>query len=245
MGKTIYFISDAHLGSDDAAREGVKLEKLFAFFDMVAREGEKLYILGDLFDFWFEYKHAIPNQHLKVIFKLAALVERGVPIHYVTGNHDFWLGDFLPREVGIAVHRDGVTVTEQGKRLLLIHGDGLSPSDWRYRVFVRAPLRNRLAIALYRLIPPDWGIPLAKAVSSKSRNFTAGREPRFLGDYEAYAQRKLTEGYDAVLIGHVHYPVMKQFDGGGMYLNTGDFYHHFSYGHLLDGCLSLEYFTQS
>ena len=127
--------------------------------------------------------------------------------------------------------------------MFLIHGDGLSPSDWRYRVFVRAPLRNRLAIALYRLIPPDWGIPLAKAVSSRSRNYTSGREPRFLEDYEAYARRKLTEGYDAVLIGHVHYPVMKQFDTG-VYLNTGDFYRHFSYGRLLDGWLSLEYFNR-
>ena len=114
MGKAIYFVSDAHLGSDDAASEQVKLSKLFAFFELVAREGEKLYILGDLFDFWFEYKQAIPKQHLKVIFKLAALVEHGVPIHYITGNHDFWLGDFLSREVGITIHRDGIAVTEQG-----------------------------------------------------------------------------------------------------------------------------------
>lgn len=236
----VFFVSDAHLGSDDAASEKHKLEKLVAFLEMVGREGEKLYILGDLFDFWFEYKQAIPKQHLKIVFKLAALADAGVPIHYITGNHDFWLGDFLSREVGITIHRDQVETIEQGRRLFLIHGDGLSPSDWKYRAFVRFPLRNRLAIALYRLIPPDWGIPLAKAVSSRSRNHTSGRQQHFLKDYEAFAEKKLAEGYDAVIIAHTHEPIFKQFEKG-IYLNTGDFYHHFSYGRLLDGQLTLEY----
>jgi UDP-2,3-diacylglucosamine hydrolase len=240
----IFFVSDAHLGSNDEAHERIKLEKLFAFLEMVKREGEKLYILGDLFDFWFEYKHAIPRQHLKVVFKLADLIESGVPIHYITGNHDFWLGDFLSNEIGIVVHRDQTEMTEDGLRLFMIHGDGLSPSDWKYRLFVRAPLRNRLAIRLYRLIPPDWGIPLAKAVSSRSRNHTSGQEIGFIKDYENFAKKKLREGYDAVLIGHIHHPVIKRFDNG-VYLNTGDFYHHFSYGKLVGGRLSLEYFKYS
>jgi UDP-2,3-diacylglucosamine hydrolase len=238
----IYFLSDAHLGSDDPVSEQVKLDKLFAFLDMIKQSGTKLYILGDLFDFWFEYKHAIPKQHLKVVFRLASLVESGIPIHYITGNHDFWLGDFLTTEAGIAVHRDSMEATEESLRLFLIHGDGLSPSDWKYRVFVRFPLRNRLAIWLYRLIPPDIGIPLAKAVSSSSRNHTAGREHEFLRDYDDYAQAKLSEGYDAVIIGHVHHPAIRQFDNG-IYLNTGDFYHHFSYGKLANGKLTLEYLT--
>lgn len=237
----IYFLSDAHLGSDDPASEKVKLEKLFAFLEMVRRDGEKLYILGDLFDFWFEYKTAIPKQHLRVVFKLASLVEAGIPIHYITGNHDFWLGDFLSREVGIVIHGDRMEATEQGKKLFLIHGDGLSPADWKYRAFVRFPLRNRVAIALYRLLPPDWGIPLAKAVSSRSRNHTSGRQQHFLKDYETFAEKKLGEGYDAVIIAHTHEPVFKQF-GNGIYLNTGDFYNHFSYGRLAEGRLVLDYF---
>jgi UDP-2,3-diacylglucosamine hydrolase len=237
----IFFISDAHLGSDDEETELVKVEKLFAFLEMVKQEGEKLYILGDLFDFWFEYKTAIPKQHLKVVFKLASLVDHGILIHYITGNHDFWLGDYLSEEVGIHIHRDFIETTENGMRLFLIHGDGLSPSDWKYRAFVRTPLRNRLAIKLYRLIPPDWGIPLARAVSSSSRGHTSGRQPKFLKDYEDYAEKKLTEGFDAVIIGHIHHPVLKQYDGG-IYLNTGDFYQHFSYGKLADSGLTLEHY---
>jgi UDP-2,3-diacylglucosamine hydrolase len=236
----VYFLSDAHLGSDDPRSEQAKLDKLFAFIDQIKQDGSELFILGDLFDFWFEYKHAIPKQHLKVVFKLASLVEHGIPIHYITGNHDFWLGDFLSDEVGINIHRDSMETTRDGLRLFLIHGDGLSPADWKYRVFVRAPLRNRLAIWLYRLIPPDWGIPIAKAVSSSSRDHTSAREQAFLKDYEEYAHKKLADGYDAVLIGHVHQPLLKQFDNG-IYLNTGDFYHHFTYGRLDNGQLTLEY----
>lgn len=237
----VFFFSDAHLGSDDPASEKIKLEKLFAFLEMVKKDGQKLYILGDLFDFWFEYKTAIPKQHLNVVCKLASLTEKGIPIHYITGNHDFWLGDFLTREVGIIIHRDKVDATEDGRHLLLLHGDGLSPADWKYRAFVRFPLRNRLAIALYRLIPPDLGIPLARAVSSHSRSLTSSREADFLKDYEAYAEKKLSEGYDAVIIGHVHQPAFMQL-ANGLYLNAGDFYRHFTYGKLVNGRLSLEYF---
>jgi UDP-2,3-diacylglucosamine hydrolase len=237
----VYFLSDAHLGSNDPSSENIKTERLFAFLDMVKEDRAELFILGDLFDFWFEYKHAIPKQHLRVVFRLASLAENGIPIHYITGNHDFWLGDFLSNEVGIHIHRDHTEATREGLRLFLIHGDGLSPADWKYRVFVRTLLRNRLAIWLYRLIPPDWGIPLAKAASSRSRNHTSGREQDFLKDYEDYAQKKLSDGYDAVLIGHVHHPVFKQFENG-IYLNTGNFFHNFSYGKLSEGKLTLEYF---
>jgi UDP-2,3-diacylglucosamine pyrophosphatase LpxH len=139
----------------------------------------------------------------------------------------------------MAIHSDRLETTEQGKRLFLIHGDGLSPADWKYRAFVRFPLRNRVAIALYRLLPPDLGIPLAKAVSSRSRNHTSGRQQHFLKDYETFAEKKLGEGYDAVIIAHTHEPAFKRL-AKGIYLNTGDFYSHFSYGRLAGGILSLE-----
>jgi UDP-2,3-diacylglucosamine hydrolase len=237
----IFFISDAHLGSSDPGQEKIKVEKLFAFIEMVKAEGEKLFILGDLFDFWFEYGQAIPKQHLKVVCRLASLVDAGVPIHYITGNHDFWLGNFLSDEIGVFIHRDRYDTEEDGLRLHLTHGDGLAPADWKYRVFIRGPLRNRLAIKLYRLVPPDWGIPLARAVSSRSRKYTAEREPKFLEDYDDYARKKLGEGYDGVIIGHVHLPAIKKFDEG-VYLNTGDFFNHFSFGKLAHGAITLEFF---
>ncbi len=175
----VYFFSDVHFGAADKAGEERKIEKLNTLLEKVKGDGEKLFILGDLFDFWFEYKHAIPNEHLRIIFRLASLVESGKEVHYISGNHDFWLGEFLSREAGIIIHRDFYEFTEQGLEIFLIHGDGLSPSDWGYRILKKI-LRNRVNIWLYRKIPPDWGIPLAKYVSSSSRGYRPAGNPNSL-----------------------------------------------------------------
>jgi UDP-2,3-diacylglucosamine hydrolase len=235
----VYFFSDAHLGEADREKEKTKIEKLYSFLDLVKIDGEKLFILGDLFDFWFEYKHAIPKEHLRVVFQLASLVESGKEVHYISGNHDFWLGEFLSREAGITIHRDYFETSEQGKKLFLIHGDGISPSDKGYRILKKI-LRNRVNIWLYQKLPADWGIPLAKKVSRSSRMHTSGREQKFVKDYEDYAAHKLSEGYDVVVIGHLHLPVLQKTDEG-VYLNTGDFIEHFSYGRMDDGKITLEY----
>lgn len=235
----LYFFSDAHIGEADKEKEKIKLEKVFAFLDVVKNDGEKLFILGDLFEFWFEYRHAIPKEHLRVVFRLAALVDSGIEVHYISGNHDFWLGEFLSREAGIVIHRDCLETVEQNKKLFMIHGDGLSPSDRGYRVLKKI-LRNRVNIWLYRKVPADWGIPLAKFVAGLSRSRTSDRAMKFLKDYDKYATGKLSGGYDAVIIGHVHKPVLREFDSG-TYLNTGDFIDHFSYGRMENGRLTLEY----
>lgn len=234
-----YFFSDVHLGEADKEKEEVKFQKLKSFFEVVRGDGEKLFILGDLFDFWFEYKHAIPKEHLKVVFQLAQMVESGMEVHYISGNHDFWLGDFLSREAGIKIHRDYFETTEQGKKLFLIHGDGLSPSDKGYRILKKI-LRNRVNIWLYQKLPPDWGIPLAKSVAGMSRNHTSSRTLKFIKDYEDYAREKINNGYDAVIIGHLHMAVLEIIDNG-VYLNTGDFIDNFSYGRMENGEFTLEY----
>jgi len=233
----IYFFSDAHLGEKDSNRERFKVEKLNAFLDLIKTDCEKLYILGDLYDFWFEYKHAIPKNHLKIVFRLASMVEKGLEVHYITGNHDFWLGDFLSREAGFIIHRDHFETSEQGVKLYITHGDGISPSDRGYRILKKI-LRNPINIWLYRKLPPDWGIPLAKAVAGSSREYTSGRTLKFLQDYEDFASRKLNEGFDAVIIGHLHHPVKKEM-GKGIYLNTGDFIEHFSYVKMENGKFTL------
>jgi UDP-2,3-diacylglucosamine hydrolase len=235
----VYFFSDVHLGSSDKEREKLKLDKLYSLLDIIKVDGSKAFILGDLFDFWFEYRHAIPKEHLQVVFRLASMVEDGIEIHYISGNHDFWLGEFLSREVGIVIHRDYYEITEEGKKIFMIHGDGLSPSDWKYRILKKI-LRNKFNIWLYRKIPPDWGIPLARYVSSSSRSHTSAREIEFIKDYEKYAAGKIAEGYDAVLIGHTHRPDRIEIDTG-VYLNTGDFINHFSYARFENGQLTLEY----
>ncbi len=235
----LYIFSDAHLGAHTSEKETLKVSRIAALFEKVKVDGNRLVILGDLFDFWFEYKHAIPKEHHKVLFMLTDLIERGIAIDYVSGNHDFWMGDFFTTQLGMRVHRDSFDLEYNGKKLHLIHGDGLARADRGYRLLKRI-LRNRVNIWLYRKLPPDWAMPFAKKVSGSSRNYTSRRDQTFAADYEAYAQQKLSEGFDIVAIGHLHIPVFKQL-GKGTYVNTGDFIDHFSYAKLAEGEINLNY----
>ncbi|MCH9032842.1 MAG: UDP-2,3-diacylglucosamine diphosphatase [candidate division Zixibacteria bacterium] len=241
-GKSLFVFSDAHLGANDPDTEKVKRAKALEMISIVKERGYRLVILGDLFDFWFEYKHAIPKQQLQIVFRLGDLVESGIPVDYVSGNHDFWLGDFLTDEVGITIHREELILIEQGKKIFFIHGDGLAPQDWPYRILKRI-LRNRTNIRLYRLLPADWGISLARWVSGSSRKHTSKRTDlgihSFHGAYEDYARTKLKEGYDAVLIGHLHTPLYHDWPEG-IYINTGEFIRRFNYVEMKDGKLELK-----
>jgi UDP-2,3-diacylglucosamine hydrolase len=137
------------------------------------------------------------------------------------------MGDFFETQLGIPIHRDSLDIEYANKKMHLIHGDGLAKADGGYRLLKRI-LRNRFNIWLYRKLPPDWAYPLALYVSGSSRNYTRRRDPSFAPDYAAYAKNKLTQGYDVVVIGHLHIPVIEQV-GSGTYINTGDFIDNFSY----------------
>jgi UDP-2,3-diacylglucosamine hydrolase len=228
----LYIFSDAHLGSGSAELEARKVAHIAELAELVKRDGDRLVILGDLFDFWFEYKCAIPKEHTDTLFLLRDLVRRGIRVDYVSGNHDFWMDDYFEKHIGVNVHRDRLDFEYAGRRLHLLHGDGLSPKDRGYRIMKRI-LRSRFNVWLYRKLPPDWAIPLAKAVSRSSRGYNSRRDHTFLPDYERYAAGILEGEFDIVVIGHLHVPLCKQLDGG-TYINTGDFIHHFSYA-VVDG----------
>jgi len=238
MSKAIYFLSDAHLGAEDQDKEKLKEDKLFSLFERIKRDGEFLYLVGDLFEFWFEYKNAIPKDHLRILTKLKELVDYGIKINYVVGNHDFWLGDFLPKHLGIPIFKEYIAVTHHGKRIFISHGDGLAKGDRGYRLLKRI-LRNKVNIFLYRQIPPDISYPLAKFVSRRSRNWVQKRDTHYLSEYENFAKEKIEQGFDAVILAHTHVPVLRKL-GKGIYLNLGDWFQHFTYGKLCDGNFSLE-----
>ncbi len=234
----MYLFSDAHLGAEGPDDEARKVAQIARLCELVKADGDRLVILGDLFDFWFEYRHVMPKEHMEVLFMLRELVQQGVRIDYVSGNHDFWMGDFFTDQLGIHVHRDTYETEYAGKRLHLTHGDGLSPSDRGYHLLKRI-LRNRFNIWLYRKLPPDWAIPLARKVSHNSRQRSATTDMSFTVDYENYAEAKLAEGFDIVAIGHIHLPVLREFPKG-VYVNTGDFIVHFSYARLNADGITLE-----
>jgi UDP-2,3-diacylglucosamine hydrolase len=258
MREAIYFISDAHLGAEEKEKEKIKEEKLFSFLDKIKEDGETLYILGDMFEFWFEYKNVMPKDHFKVLSQLRNLVDSGMKVSYVVGNHDFWLGDFLTEQIGIRIFKYPIEVNHQGEKIFIAHGDGLAKKDVGYRILKKI-LRNRVNIFLYRQIPPDLGYPLAKFVAGKSRGMNRTvhtraqadrREVSYLEDYRNFAYEKIRQGFDAVVLAHTHVPTLENLGDDsvnpsqkGIYLNIGDWFKNFTYGKLLEGKFYLEKFA--
>ncbi len=216
----ILFLADCHLGVGSSAEDRAREERVLSFLKHEAPSAAALYVLGDLFDFWFEYRHAVPRDHFRVLSALACLIERGVPVTFFGGNHDFWVGSFLESEIGCRVAHGPLEVVEQGRRIFLAHGDGLAPGDRGY-LFLRGLLRHPWAIAAYRWLHPDLGIPLARAVSRLSRTHrdVSRFEVQWLRRH--IAEPRFAAGADAVLIGHVHQPAHVS-SGGRDFLVLGD-----------------------
>jgi UDP-2,3-diacylglucosamine hydrolase len=210
--RAAFFIADAHLGAGSEASNRERERDLLAFFDHVGGDRSALYVNGDLFDFWFEYEYAIPKRYVRVLMALGELRRHGVPVHYVGGNHDFWIGDYLKRELDVAFTDEPTPLSIQGRRIMLAHGDGLGPGDRGYKV-LKAVLRHPLSRRLYRWIHPDVGIPLAGGTSHTSRRH-APRRPRSEEELEATLGGSFFEaGYDAVVLGHYHRPIHRRHDG--------------------------------
>ena len=233
---TVYFISDAHLG-DQLPYPPHRQTDLINFLNSVKDQLTHLYILGDLFDFWVEYRHAIRPDFFPVLHCFRTLVQKGVQVEYICGNHDFSFGPFLTEQIGIRIHTDPITVHLQGRQIHLVHGDGIIPGDVSQR-WVRRLLRNRGLNQLYRLLHPTLGVGLAQAISMASRRRNTRRKPRYhYTDYRAEAI-KLLHHHDMVLMGHTHHPELIQWDGK-VYCNTGDWVKNFSFARMQDGRLEL------
>ncbi len=230
----VYFLSDAHLGAEDASAESRKVERLEAFLAFVRSRPGPLYLGGDLFDFWFEYRRAVPRGHFRILTALMQTRLAGCPITYVGGNHDFWVGDFLAGEMGIRVEQEPVDLRIQGRRLFLAHGDGVLARDGSYRL-MKSVLRSPLNISLYRLLHPDFGIPLALWVSRLSAGRHHVEKPIPLDEIRSeVVTPRMREGFDAVVLGHFHKPVHMQGDGKD-FLVLGDWMRHFTFASLEDG----------
>lgn len=236
MKSAAYFISDAHLGITMPGHDD-RQKHLLSFLDEIEDCAEALYIVGDLFDFWIEYQHAIRPDYVAVVSRLAGLVESGVKIHYLAGNHDFALGPFLQDTVGLRIHLDHFETTIQGKKVHLFHGDGVVKKDVGYRILKRV-LRNRLNQRLYKLLHPDIGVPLASFFSGNSRKILADwiTEEK-LEEYRRCA-RKLLEGSDIVIFGHTHRPELRRY-GDKVYVNTGEWIRKYTFAKMENGTIGL------
>ena len=244
MSHPVYFLSDAHLGGESPAREGPKTRTLVEFFDARV-EGETVYLLGDLFDFWFDKHGPHPTRYTPVLRALGRASERGVRLFFMGGNHDYWARTgrgpgWLERVLGIGILDDPQVVEHHGKRLLLAHGDALGGARGAYRWF-RALLHHPLPILGFGLLPRGIAFRLADLTSATSRRRHSEellrRAARLMRE-EATAI--LAEGgVDAVIAGHVHWPELLKTDHG-VYLNIGDWMFYRTYGVLRDGELAIE-----
>jgi UDP-2,3-diacylglucosamine hydrolase len=235
--KTVsYFVSDAHLGINMPGHDNRQAD-LLSFFDAISADAAELFIIGDLFDFWIEYRHAIRPEYFVVVSRLRRLVESGTKVHYLAGNHDFALGPFLRDTVGLHIHQEHFETVIQGKKAHLYHGDGLVKKDVGYRILKKI-LRNPFNQKLYKLLHPNIGVPLALFFSGNSRTMLSNwLTEEKLEEYRQNAKRYL-EANDIVIFGHTHRPEIKKY-GDKTYVNTGEWIRKYTYAKMENGEISL------
>lgn len=234
----IYFISDFHLGAPDKEKSLVREKRIVRWLDMVRSDAAEIYLMGDIFDFWFEYRHAVPRGYVRLLGKLAELADSGIKLHYFTGNHDMWVFDYLPSEIGLTIYREPVERVI-GKRTFYIgHGDGLGPGDHGYK-FIKKVFANKFCQWLFARLHPNFGIPLALYFSRKSRIATGTADEKFLGEENewliVYSKELLAKKhYDYLIFGHRHLPLDIKLGSESRYINLGEWINYNTYA-VFDG----------
>ena len=236
-GKKIYFASDNHLGAP-TPEESAPRERIFVqWLNHIKEDVGVLFLLGDLFDFWFEYKTVVPKGFVRVLGKLAELADAGIPIHFFVGNHDMWMLDYLEKEIGITVYYSPQEFTFNGKSFFIGHGDGLGPNDKGYKRMKKV-FKNSFFQRCFRWLHPDWGMRLGHYLSVKNKLISGEEDAIFLGEENEwlaqYAKKKQQEkARDYYVFGHRHIPLDIPIDQA-RYINLGDWISHYTYA-VFDG----------
>ena len=222
--KKIYFISDMHLGAPEYEKSLKREQKLIRFLQSIEQDAQAVFLVGDTFDFWFEYQHVVPKYFIRFLAKLIDLKEKGIELYIFTGNHDLWLRDYLQKEVGAKIFYSKVELQLNNKALLVAHGDGLGPGDKKYK-FLKKIFTNPVCQWLFRWLHPDIGIKIAQWWSRHS--FTDPSIEVFKGEDKEwllqYCKRKLLEKhYDYFVMGHRHLPMEIKLNDKSKYINLGD-----------------------
>ncbi len=231
--KKIYFFSDFHLGAPDAKSSLVREKKVVAFLESIRHNAEQIFIVGDIFDFWYEYKKVVPRGYVRLLGKLAELADSGIPIHVFTGNHDMWMSGYFEEEMNIPVYHEPKVFEWNNKRFFIGHGDGLGPGDHGYK-FIKKIFRNRLCQWMFGQLHPTLGIGLANYFSRKSRVKTGDSDEMFLGETGEWLiifcrQTLAKEHFDYFIMGHRHHPKDYPLNNASRYINLGDWIRNFTY----------------
>lgn len=235
--KKIYFASDVHLGFPDIEK-GRPRELLFAqWLEEIKNKASEIYLVGDIFDFWYEYKNVVPRGFVRVLGKIAEITDAGIPVHFFTGNHDLWVFDYLSSEIGVKIYRKPLETKLLGKNFYIAHGDGLGPGDKGYKLLKKI-FESKVLQWLFSRLHPNFAFWIAHGWSKKSRynkgiiaeKFNQETESTYLHAKEILKQKNI----DYFVFGHRHLMINKPIDKQSTYILLGDWLHHFSYG-VFDG----------
>lgn len=247
VNKKIYFLSDFHLGVPDYDSSLQREKKIVAFLDSIKNKAAAIFIVGDMFDFWFEYKNVAPKGYVRLLGKLAEITDSNVPIHFFVGNHDMWMRGYFEKELNIQVHFEPETFIWNNKKFLIAHGDGLGPEDKGYKMLKKV-FRNKISQKMFGALHPSWGIGLANYFSAKSRKKTGDADANFLGEEKewliVYSKKVLQkEHFDYFIYGHRHYPLDLELRPGSHYINLGDWINKFTFASFDGDTVTLEKWT--
>jgi UDP-2,3-diacylglucosamine hydrolase len=245
-GKKIYFASDFHLGVPDHDSSLMREKRIIAWLDHIKADAHSIYLLGDIFDFWFEYQHAIPKGFIRFQGKLAELRDSGIPIYFFTGNHDMWMFDYFTTQLGIIIYRGPQELNVNQKKFLIGHGDGLGPGDGLYKIQKKF-FNSKICQWLFARIHPNLGIGIAQLWSRQSRLANTKREEKFNGEENefllAYCREKeKIIHHDFYIFGHRHLPLDLKVAENSKYVNLGEWVHFNTYAEFNGHALSLKNF---
>jgi len=236
--KKVYFLSDFHLGAPNAKESLVREKKIVAFLEEIRADAAVIFIVGDIFDFWYEYRKVVPKGYVRLLGKLAEITDTGIPVHFFVGNHDMWMTDYFQKELNIPVYFEPVEFEFNDKQFFIGHGDGLGPGDHGYKMLKKI-FRNPVCQWLFGVLPPVVGVGLANFSSRRSRAVTGNNDGKFLGEENewliTYCKEVLKQkNYDYLIFGHRHLPIDFSLAPGNRYINLGDWIHYYTYA-VFDG----------
>jgi len=243
-GKKIYFASDNHLGAPTPEASAPREKRFVQWLSEIQQDAAALFLLGDLFDFWFEYKTVVPKGFVRVLGKLAEMADAGIPIHFFVGNHDLWMLDYLEKEVDIKVHYQPKEFTFNDRLFFIGHGDGLGPEDKGYKRMKKI-FTNPFFQWCFRWLHPDLGMRLGHYLSVKNKLISGEEDAIFLGEDKEwlaqYAKRKYNEkARDYFVFGHRHIPLDIAINDQARYINLGDWITHFTYAEFSENTMALK-----
>lgn len=243
-GKKVYFLSDFHLGAPNHSTSLDRERKIVQFLETARKDAQEIFLVGDLFDFWYEYRQVVPKGFVRLLGKLAELTDSGIRMHLFVGNHDMWMRTYFQEELNIPVYFEPKEFRFNDKLFLVGHGDGLGPGDHGYKALKRV-FRNPVSQFLFGVLPPYIGIGLANFFSRKSREATGKHEEVFRGPENewliTYCKERLSEKhYDYLVFGHRHLPIDFSLESGSRYINLGDWIRYYTYAVFDGSMLSLQ-----